>query len=98
MQLPAPSYLACLPPSADTPIVLASPTRSPAAEPDIADFHPARNGGIAPVPAADGSPSWRFASPRLLVGGYRIAVGRDLDQDEKVLHRLAALQAVIGLI
>ena len=98
MQLPAPSYLACLPPSTDTPIVLASPTRSPAAEPDIQHFHPGPNGGIATVPSADGSTSWRLASTRLLVGGYRIAVGRDLDQDEKVLHRLAALEAVIGLI
>ena len=97
VQLPSTSYFACLPPSGGEPIVLASPTHPPDARPVIGNYHPGANAGITTVGSADGT-SWRLASTRPLAGGYRIFVGRNLDQDEKVLHRLAALEAVIGLI
>jgi two-component system OmpR family sensor kinase len=66
--------------------------------PAVGNFDPTAGGGMSTVGSSDGSTSWRLATTRPLVGGYRVVLGRDLAQDERVLHRLAALEAIIGLV
>jgi two-component system OmpR family sensor kinase len=97
-QFPAPSYIACLTPGGGDLIVLSGPTHGPGVLPAAGHYDPAAGGGMSTVGSADGSTAWRLAATPPLVGGYRVVLGRDLAQDERVLHRLAALETIIGLI
>ena len=97
-QFPAPSYIACLPPKGDELIVLYGPAGNRGALPQPEDYDPTAGGGISSVRSADGSMTWRLAATTPLVGGYRIVLGRELGQDQRVIHRLVSLEIVVGLI
>ena len=97
-QFPSSTYIACLPPKAEELFVLNGPIHDPGLLPGVQEYDPTKGGGLTTVSSADGSTSWRMAATRPLIGGYRIVVGHDLEQDLKVLSRLATLETVVGLV
>jgi two-component system OmpR family sensor kinase len=94
----ATSFQACLAPGGDQMAVLTGPIHHLDQLPDISTYNPTAGGGLSSVQSSDGSTTWRVASTYRLAGGLRVVIGRDLAQDDNVLNRLMALEAVIGLI
>jgi two-component system OmpR family sensor kinase len=92
----ATSFQACLTPNNQL-AVLTGPIHHTGQLPDVSHYDPAAGSGLSSVQSADGTTTWRMASTNRLPGGLRIVIGRDLAQDENVLKRLMALEAVIGL-
>jgi two-component system OmpR family sensor kinase len=97
-QFPSSTYIACLPPKADELFVLFGPMHDPDVLPSVAGYDPAAGNGLTTVSSVDGGTSWRLAATQPLLGGYRIVVGHDLEQDLKVLGRLTTLEIVVGLV
>jgi two-component system, OmpR family, sensor kinase len=94
--VPSPQYLSCLPPGESQLIVVTGPpddSALPAVDASSGSVAP----GTRPVAARDGSTSWRIASGPL-PGGWTAVVGNDLSGDSRIIGRLVALEAVVGLI
>jgi signal transduction histidine kinase len=112
--VPVNGYLACLPPAgSDDGVVEWGPSHNRAAHPDLtkaserlasARQHVAPNDpGARPEPlfftvaARDGSTSWRVAAMDL-PRGYTVLLATNLDDDERAIGRLVAIEAIVGLI
>ncbi|MGY2083697.1 sensor histidine kinase [Blastococcus sp. SYSU DS0539] len=97
--LPGSTYVACLAPGDDRPIVLSAPHGRDGALPDLDDRHVDRlreGGGLTSV-RAGGRTEWRMGSGNL-PGGYAVVVGTDLRGVEAAIGRLVRIEAVVGLI
>ena len=96
---PSPTYVACLAPDDDEPIVLAGP-RGPndhMPELDGAVVDALREGAGPTSVRAGGRTEWRMASDEL-PAGYTVVVGTDLRGDEAAIGRLVRIEVVVGLI
>ncbi|MDK3255626.1 sensor histidine kinase [Blastococcus capsensis] len=96
---PSPTYVACLAPDDDRPIVLGGPRGRDGAMPglDDGDVDRLREGG-GPTSVRDGGRiEWRMASGEL-PGGYTVLVGSDVRGDEAAIGRLVRIEVVVGLI
>ncbi|RBY91854.1 sensor histidine kinase [Blastococcus sp. TBT05-19] len=104
---PATDYLGCLAPGGEELVVLAGPTVDEGQRPDLGRLAermgdddpagPARPPRMFTVPAEDRSTSWRVAAVEL-PEGYTALLARDLRGDEQVIHRLVAIEVVVGLV
>jgi two-component system OmpR family sensor kinase len=93
-------YVACLPPDSDQAILISGPPRPPQSLPVIRGEAVDRllDGTGRPVfaEAADGT-NWLLMS-RDVGDGVTAIAGVDLDRDDRLIHRLVALQVVVGLV
>jgi two-component system OmpR family sensor kinase len=93
-------YVACLPPGGDQAILISGPPRSQQSLPVIRGEAVDRllDGTGRPVfaEAADGT-NWLVMS-RDVGDGVTAIAGVDLDRDDRLIHRLVALQVVVGLV
>jgi signal transduction histidine kinase len=96
---PNPTYVACLAPDDDAPIVLGGPRGSgrdmPELDPDAADA--LRNGAGPMTVHSHGRTDWRMASAEL-PDGYTVVVGADLRPDEAAIGRLVRIELIVGLV
>jgi signal transduction histidine kinase len=99
MPQPTPTYIACLAPDDDEPIVLGGPRHStkdmPALDGRVAEA--LRDGGGPMSVHSDGRTVWRMASGAL-PAGYTVVVGTDLRRDESAIGRLVRIEVIVGLI
>ncbi|MBM7806139.1 two-component system OmpR family sensor kinase [Geodermatophilus bullaregiensis] len=101
------TYLACLLPGGDRPVVIAGPPSDgdlPELDADevaaIADDAGRRGPGgppITTVESADGDSAWRLVATQL-PSGVTLVAGSDLDRDDRVIGRLVAIEVVVGLV
>ncbi len=96
---PNPTYVACLAPDDDDPIVLGGPRRSDKHMPEIdeAVADQLRNGAAPTTVDSDGHTTWRMVSGEL-PGGYTVVVASDLRGDEAAIGRLVRIEVVVGLV
>jgi signal transduction histidine kinase len=96
---PSPSYVACLDPDDDKPIVLLGPHGSDRDLPELdeAEADKLRNGARQMNVQSDGHTDWRVASAPL-PGGYTVVVGTDLGGDQAAIGRLVRIEVIVGLI
>jgi signal transduction histidine kinase len=96
---PNPTYIACLAPDDEEPIVLTGPRGSGRDLPELddAEVDALRDGARPMNVQSDGRTDWRMASAPL-AGGYTIVVGTDLDRDQAAIGRLVRIEAIVGLI
>jgi two-component system OmpR family sensor kinase len=93
-------YVACLPPDSDEAILISGPPRPEESLPVIRDGAVDRllDGTGRPVFAeAEDGTSWLLMS-RDVGDGVTAIAGVDLDRDDRLIHRLVALQVVVGLV
>ena len=96
---PSPTYVACLAPGAEEPIVLAGPRGEGADLPELdASVVAQLRDGAGPTDLGDGGrDDWRVASVEL-GGGYALVVGTEQRGDDAAIGRLVRIEAVVGLI
>jgi two-component system OmpR family sensor kinase len=96
---PGPTYVACLAPDDDDPIVLAGPRQSGRDMPEIDEAAAAtlRSGAGPTTVDSDSRTEWRMTSVGL-PGGYTVIVGSDLRGDERAISRLVRIEIVVGLV
>ena len=96
---PNPTYVACLTPDGDEPVVLGGPRGSGRDMPEIdgAAAEKLRDGAGPTTVDSDGHTEWRMASGEL-PGGYTVVVGSDSRGDEAAIGRLVRIELVVGLI
>ncbi|WP_346620285.1 HAMP domain-containing sensor histidine kinase [Blastococcus montanus] len=93
------TYVACLAPGDDAPVVLAGPDRRglglPELTPSVVD---GLRGGAGPTTVdSSGRTTWRVAAEEL-PAGWTVVVGSDGGGDEAAIGRLVAIELVVGLI
>jgi signal transduction histidine kinase len=93
---PSPTYVACLAPDDDVPIVLAGPGKD-MPELDAADVAHLRDGAAPTDVDSAGRTDWRMASEEL-PAGYTLVVGTEQRGDENAIGRLVRIEVVVGLI
>jgi signal transduction histidine kinase len=99
MPQPNPTYVACLAPDDDDPIVLGGPRGSDRDMPELDGAAAAelRNAAGPTTVDSDGRTDWRMVSGKL-PGGYTVVVGSDLRGDAAAIGRLVRIEVVVGLI
>ncbi|UOY00895.1 sensor histidine kinase [Blastococcus sp. PRF04-17] len=96
---PSPTYVACLAPDDDEPIVLAAP-RGPGDEmPEVDDAAIEKlRSGTGPFDVdSSGRDDWRMTSAEL-PGGYMLVVAAEQRGDANAIGRLVRIEVVVGLI
>ncbi|MBJ7451235.1 MAG: HAMP domain-containing protein, partial [Blastococcus sp.] len=96
---PSPTYIACLAPGDDEPIVLTGPRGQGKEMPDVdaATVAELRDGARPMDIDSDGHGQWRLASVEL-DRGYTLVVGTEQRGDEAAISRLVRIEIVVGLI
>ncbi|TFV83399.1 HAMP domain-containing histidine kinase [Blastococcus sp. CT_GayMR16] len=96
---PNPTYVACLAPGDDDPIVLGGPRGVDRDMPDLdtATADKLRSGDGPTTVDSDGHGEWRMTSGDL-PGGYTVVVGSELRGDAEAIGRLVRIEVVVGLI
>jgi two-component system OmpR family sensor kinase len=106
--VPVTGYLACVPPEdSGRPVVVWGPPGDREHLPDLTRVaekldlsrspQPGPRTSTFTVPAEDRSTSWRIAAVDL-PGGYTAVLAADLEDDQKAIGRLIAIQGIVGLI
>ncbi len=96
---PNQTYVACLAPDDDEPVVLAGPHKRGTDLPELTSSQAdALRSGAGPMTVgSDGRTTWRVTS-EALPQGYSVVVGTDEVGDQAAIGRLVRIEVVVGLI
>ncbi|MGY1605229.1 sensor histidine kinase [Geodermatophilus sp. SYSU D00815] len=99
--VPGGTYVACLPPGSDEPVVVQGPPEDAAVLPDLPTVTPETTpGGLGEpvtVRSQDGTTDWRLLSGNL-GQGYTVVIGTDITRDQAAIKRLVTIEVVVGVI
>ncbi|MCZ2859241.1 sensor histidine kinase [Blastococcus sp. VKM Ac-2987] len=96
---PNQTYVACLAPDVDAPVVLAGPDRGGPGMPRLtaSDVEKLRGGAGPMTVGSDRRTAWRVTSEELREG-WTVVVGGDVVGDEAAIGELVRIEVVVGLI